>query len=76
MSDSTTNVVKAPKLTQEQYVELGGNYCPHCAERTVRVEKMHPQASFQKSRKAHCSNCGQDWRDQFNVSTRELIGYK
>lgn len=58
---------KQQKLTNEQYVECGGQNCPFCGSTDLTGDSIHVEAgkAFQEM---GCNECDRSWQDEYKLT--------
>lgn len=59
-----------PVLSEEGYVDGGGNYCPVCESNDVEAHGIQADSDYAWC-DCKCLSCGSTWQD-----TYELTGYR
>lgn len=57
-------------LTDKEYVEKGGNHCPHCGSTDITGSGVEI-ASGTAMQGVSCNECDAEWVDQY-----KLVGYE
>lgn len=58
------------KLSQDEYLNHRGEFCPACADRTVTKHKLRQEGFDIVIHDAECRKCGSSW-----VAYYELAGF-
>lgn len=61
------------EMTNDQYIEEGGNRCPACNSGNISAESMFESDSAGGWRKVVCYDCNARWNDIYVLVGYELV---
>jgi len=63
-------------LTEDQYIQAGGNRCPHCASEDIESWDLPIVEGATATQKIGCNSCNKEWVDQYQLVGFETIPTK
>ena len=57
---------KQAKQLEKEYVESGGNFCPHCKSNNITSGKIEAGSNSAWAI-VNCLECGEIWEDVYNL---------
>ena len=64
------------ELTQEEYIEVGGEKCPICTEANIRIGHMQTSGGALASRSLKCRACGAEWLENYAMYGYSDLAYR